>query len=334
MKRVIVILFFTIVLSKIGVSQGCSDPGICTIGALNSASSADSVSRTDFTSADIDELLNTAILNEKYNLAAEIGYGIGDRNTSIYSVFIRGSLRLKEKLMLGIKLPYTIADGVLGSAQGLGDITINVQNIIKSGKGFRMAYTFGLVIPTNNANLKSNGKSLPMTYQTSMGFFGGLAGITVSTKKWNGVVGFQQNFGRNANEFTAENLILDSRLPGYDTLNRQRLNFGTSRQIQNSGDVILRIERLIKIKKVNILVGVLPIYRISNSTVKLLDGSTYEVLNSNGLTLNVTAGLSYRINKEWLLSINAGKPYINRKAAPDGLRREGVLLVRITKKFW
>jgi len=333
-KSGLIIAILFIFSTKNSMAQGCSDPGICTIGSLNSASTADSVSRTDFTKADIDELLNTAILSEKYNFGVEMGYGEGDRNTNIYSVYLRGSIRLKEKLMLGIKLPYTITEGILGSAQGLGDITLNLQNIIKSGKSFRLAYTIGVVIPTNTANLKSKGRSLPMAYQSSMGLFGGLVGITVSTRKWNGVLGFQQNFGNNGNEFTTEGIILDPGIAGYDTLNRARTNFGSSRMLHNSGDVILRLERGIKIKRADILIGILPIYRIDNFTIKLLNGNTYEVNKSNGLTFNVTAGFSYKFKKNWQLSINAGRPYINRKVAPDGLRRSNVVLMRITKKFW
>lgn len=334
LKRIHIILF--IFLCSVGnvFSQACSDPGICSIGPLFSASSADSVTGTDFTKAEIEELLNSTFLGEKYSLSAEFGYGLGDRKTSIYSCNIRGSVRLRKKMLLGFKLPYVVTQGVLGETNGFGDLTINVQDVIKSGNSYRLAYTLGFVIPTNNANLKYKGAALPMVYQTSNGFYGALAGITLSTKKWNLATGYQQNFGRNGNSFSTENLILDPAVDGYDTLNRKRLNFGTSRNIQNGGDIMLRIERTFLVKKFVFSLGVLPIYRLANSTVRATDGSILEVMNSAGLTFNITSGVSYKINNHWRVIGNVGFPVINRKVAPDGLRRSNVYLLRITRSFW
>jgi len=315
-------------------AQACSDPGLCTIGSLYSATSADTVSGTDYTKADLEELLNVSIYGEKYHLSTEAGIGFGDGGTSIYSFNLRGSFRLKEKLALGLKLPFNRTEGVLGTVMGLGDLTIHLQNIFKSGKYLRMAYTIGIVIPTNSGNLKYAGAPLPMVYQTSMGFFGALAGVTISTRKWNFALGTQQNFGRNKNEFITDNLVLDPTLPGYDPLNAQRMRFASSRNIHNGLDVMLRLERTISIKKFVMALGVLPIYRVNNSTIQLQDESIFEVDNSKGLTLNLTGGLSYKINKEWRITANAGAPVINRKNAPDGLRRTAVYLIRLSRLFW
>ena len=230
-------------------AQVCSDPGLCTIGSLNSATSADTVSTTDYTKADLEELLNVSIYGERYNISTEAGISFGDEGTSIYSLNLRGSLRLKEKLSLGVKLPFISTQGVLGKVFGLGDLTINLQNIFKSGKSIRMAYTLGVVIPTNSGNTKFAGAPLPMVYQTSMGFFGALAGLTISTRKWNFVFGSQQNFGRNRNEFITNYLVLDPLLPGYDPLNSERKKFASSRKIHNGLDVMFRVERTVSIKK-------------------------------------------------------------------------------------
>lgn len=315
-------------------AQACSDPGICTIGSLYSATSADTVSGTDYTNAEIEELMNVSISSEKYNLSIEAGLSFGDGGTSIYAINLRAAIRLKEKTTLGFKLPFIQTEGVLGTVSGLGDITLNLQNIFKSGNHLRMAYTFGIVIPTNSGNISYNGSPLPMVYQTSMGFFGALAGITLSTKNWNLAFGGQQNFGRNGNEFTTERLILDPNVPGYDPLNKQRLNYGSSRKIHNGLDLMLRIERTLAFKNIIVALGALPIYRVSNSTIKLLDESTFEVQNSNGLTLNLTGGFSYKFNKNWRFTVNAGVPVINREQAPDGLRRTAVYLFRISRVFW
>lgn len=335
MRRFIPIILFCIAFTpKQLFSQACSDPGFCTIGTLNTATLADTLAGTDYKKAGFEDLLNTPIVSEKISAAAEFGYGIGDRRTSIYTVFLRGGFRIKEKLMLGIKIPYVFVNGDLGSMNGLGDITINLQNEIKSGKKFKLAYTLGIVVPTNNGNLKSGGNYLPMVYQSSLGFYGAMAGVTLSTKRWNFAAGYQKNFGRNGNEFITDNLILDPLLAGYDNLNRKRTGYGSSRQLQNSGDVMLRAEYVLNYRKISAAVGALPIYRLANSTIKLENGQIKEVEKSNGLTFNLTGGFTYRLNRNWLIGANGGFPVINRKVAPDGLRRQVVLLLRITRKFW
>ncbi len=231
-------------------------------------------------------------------------------------------------------MPFINTEGVLGKVFGLGDLTIHLQNIFKSGKHLRMAYTLGIVIPTNSGNTKYAGAPLPMVYQTSMGFFGALAGLTISTRKWNFAIGTQQNFGRNGNEFITDNLVLDPAMPGYDPLNSQRKNFASSRKIHNGLDFMLRVERTVSIKKFVIALGILPIYRVNNSSIRLQDESIFEVSNSNGLTLNLTMGLSYKINKMWRINANAGYAVINRENAPDGLRRTAVYLIRLSRLFW
>lgn len=335
MRRFLPIFLFCIVIApKQSLSQACSDPGLCTIGTLNTATLADTLSGTDYKNAGFSDLLNTPIASEKISAAAEFGYGIGDRKTSIYTVFLRGGIRIKERLILAIKIPYVFVNGDLGSVNGIGDITVNVQNEVMSRKKFKLAYTLGIIIPSNNGNMKSGGNQLPMVYQSSLGFYGAMAGITLSTKRWNFAAGYQKNFGRNGNEFLTDNLILDPLLAGYDTLNRKRTGYGSSRQLQNSGDVMLRAEYILNYKKISAAIGALPIYRLGNSTIKLENGEIRDIDKSDGLTFNITGGLTYRLNRNWLVGVNGGFPLINRKVAPDGLRRQVVLLLRITRKFW
>lgn len=173
-----------------------------------------------------------------------------------------------------------------------------------------------------------------MVYQTSMGLFGTFVGLTTTTRKWNFALGAQQNFGRNKNEFITDSLVIDPSSPKYDPLNEQRKKFASSRNINNGPDIMLRVERTFAYKSFKGALGILPIYRITNSTIKLMDESTFEVRNSSGLTLNITGGISYMFNKKWRLSANAGAPIINRQTAPDGLRRMMVYLLRIERIFW
>ncbi len=55
-------------------AQACSDPGICTIGTLYSATTADTVSGTDYTKAELDELLNNYLWGLNCPLSTQKGF--------------------------------------------------------------------------------------------------------------------------------------------------------------------------------------------------------------------------------------------------------------------
>ena len=57
------------------------------------------------------------------------------------------------------------------------------------------------------------------------------------------------------------------------------------------------VERGFQFKKLSVVLGVLPILRLSNSEIELESGEVIEVDGSDGLTLNLTSGASYQLNK-------------------------------------
>ncbi|HHZ66083.1 MAG TPA: hypothetical protein EYN51_11415 [Flavobacteriales bacterium] len=313
--------------------QGCSDPGICTSGSLNAANTQDSTSRIDFTEASFDELLNATVASEKYRIGADFVYGIGDNRTAIYNLVLRFSIRVKERMLVNIKMPFAYISGNIGTTAGTGDLTLTIQNTFNSGKNINMAYTLGVIIPTNTANLKYKNEVMPMAYQSSLGLFSALGGLSFRYKQWAAVIGYQYSFGSNSNGFLSETVILDSNAENFSD-QQKRASYFSSQKLTRGSDLILRLERGFQIKKLSIAIGVLPILRLSNSSIVDSSGTTVTVLNSDGLTFNITAGLSYQLNNSTYIRLNYGSPVLSRKVRPDGLTRSSVIILGVGVKLW
>jgi hypothetical protein len=332
-----IVLFTSLVLiQEAGRAQGCSDPGICTIGTLNSETTKDSVSGVDFENAGLEELLSVSHTREKFRFELSGVYAMGEHDTQIYSIIFRGIIRIKKKMLLNLRLPYSSANGTLGSNSGFGDVALSLQNTFFSGKHKRLSATIGIVVPTGTANASDNGSVLPMAYQTTLGSVNALIGVSGAYKNWGAAIGYQHSFGKNGNMFYKDNLVTNDTLIGFDPLNEYRLGFPSARSMKRGNDIILRVERKFNIgKKFGLVVGVLPIFRLTRTTITLLDKEEEVVLNgTDGLTLNVTGGVKYTPSINWLFRMNFGAPVIARRLRADGLTRKFVGIVSVAYKIW
>ena len=314
-------------------AQGCSDPGICTSGALNSANTQDSTSKINFTEASMEALLNANVASEKHKIGLDLVYGIGVRETNIYNYVLRYSARVRERLLVNVKMPFTYVQGNLGTTSGTGDLTLTMQNTFKSGNNISLAYTLGAIIPTNVGNLKDEGNAMPMVYQTSLGLFSALGGLSVRYKLWSAVIGYQHSFGSNSNEFIRKKISVDSSSAQFEN-QFDRKHYESSRHLSRGADLILRLERGFQFNKLSLVLGVLPILRLSNSKIVEESGEVVEVMGSDGLTLNITSGASYQLNKSTFIRLNMGGPVITREKAPDGLFRDSVFILGVGMKIW
>lgn len=326
------VIFAGIAMSTHG--QGCSDPGICTTGTLNSASTQDSISFINFADADLAQLMNAHVASERFNVGLEFALQNGEKGTSIYSAVLRGGMRIKDKTMIGFKLPISYVNGDLGSLTAPGDLTISVRSVLTSGRGRTLAFTGGVVIPTNKADAKADGFDLPMAYQTSLGSFNALVGFNYKTKFFSAMVGYQHSFGTNSNGFTHEALELDTSMMAYDPLNPTRLSYASSRKLMRGGDLVLRLEGGYSFGKFAVFGGILPIYRVAKSSYERLDGTRMDIDGTDGLTLNLTAGMRYSFSNSFSLTANYGSPVIQREVRADGLTRTSVIIVGVVYKIW
>lgn len=332
--RFYVVVSISLLCYSYNFGQGCSDPGLCTTGTLNSGGMKDTVSSIDYTQADLSSLLNVSVASERYNFGIGGLYAVGDKKTAITNIIFNASVRLRNKTVLGIKLPYYFINGNLGSLNKLGDINLNLQNTFRSGNNVLLAYTLGLIIPVNNANNMIDGKALPMVYQTSLGVFNALAGLSLKYKKWSFAAGYQQSFGSNENNFTTEGLVFKPGAVGYDALNSIRETYVSSRNLKRGNDIMIRIEKGFGTKKLQAFFGILPIFRLNPSMIEKNSGEKIIISGTNGLTLNLTFGGAYQLKNDFILKLNFGGPAVTRKVKEDGLNRSYVLIIGVTKKVW
>ena len=302
---------------------------------MNSETTKDSVSGVDFENAGLEELLSVSHTREKFRFELSGVYAMGEHDTQIYSIIFRGIIRIKKKMLLNLRLPYSSANGTLGSNSGFGDVALSLQNTFFSGKHKRLSATIGIVVPTGTANASDNGSVLPMAYQTTLGSVNALIGVSGAYKNWGAAIGYQHSFGKNGNMFYKDNLVTNDTLIGFDPLNEYRLGFPSARRMKRGNDIILRVERKFNIgKKFGLVLGVLPIFRLKRTTITL-DTKEEVVLNgTDGLTLNVTGGVKYTPSRNWLFRMNFGAPVITRRLRADGLTRKFVGIVSAAYKIW
>jgi len=223
--------------------------------------------------------------------------------------------------------------GDIGTTVGTGDLTLTAQNTFRSGNNLSLAYTLGVIIPTNKANLDYKGEAMPMVYQTSLGLYSALGGLSIRYKLWSAVIGYQHSFGSNSNEFIKKGISVDSSSAEFEN-QLGRKHYERSRHLSRGADLIIRLERGFQLNKFSIAIGVLPILRLSNSKIVEESGEVVEVIGSDGLTFNITAGASYQLNKSTFIKLNMGGPVIKRKVAPDGLFRSSVFILGFGMKIW
>lgn len=297
------ILFFAALYNA--KAQGCSDAGFCTAGSLHS-------------SAGEDEFKNSV---QVYGI-----YGIADGNTSIFTPQVDVNISIQKKGRVQIRLPYVFTSGNLGNTSGMGDIQVNYSHTLFSKDSVILKGIIGGRLASNNANIIQNGRSLPMPYQTSLGTNDVLIGAALSYKKWNFTLGYQQPVSQeNDNGFVPNTLI-----------NANDTDYYLSRRLRRKPDVMFRVERRFDFKKLQLALGLLPIYHLGNDEASLPtfpQNTTVEVKNSAGLTLNFVINSQYKINDKFTAHLLLGFPAVVRESRPDGLTRAFVLSPSIQWSF-
>ena len=297
-------VFLLSTLSFNAFSQGCSDAGICSAGSL-------------FGGEELETKHNTIRLN--------MGFGAGVDNTMIYTPSIEGRIKLGKSTNLQLQLPYVFTSGELGSANGLGDlITTVTQNLYKM-EDLGIDLSLGFRIGTNNANKKEDGKALPMVYQTSLGTFDLLSGVSVVYKKWHFAIGYQQPLDQyNENSYDPR------QWPGKDLE-----DYSQSNQLERKPDLMLRAEYGFDLgEKSKLSAGILPILHLGKDTyLNPVTNKREDIDGSEGLTFNLTGNWVYQINDTFDFMLGAGVPIIARDYNPDGLKRAFVINPSLIYKF-
>jgi hypothetical protein len=306
--NVILLLFLTTSLS---FSQGCSDAGFCTMGAMKP-----------------DQPYNKRLQFKLRTLEVSQYYGHTHFNNKIYVTTVEANFSLGSKYVFQVKLPYQTAQGHLGTFHSLSDISLSLTRNIISKDAFDVNLTVGTKIPGNNGDKQqAEGFSLPTYYQTSLGTYDLIVGASLINRKWLFAAGYQQALTRSQNGFWIKEWA-DSKNSDYIS------QYPQSNHLKRGKDVMLRAERNFRFSKFNASIGALPIWRVNEDVITnpttLIDE---KVSGSSGLALSGIYTLGYNFNVKSGLKLLIGNRFIKRDVNPDGLSREFVSTLTYTYRF-
>ncbi|MBX2900411.1 MAG: hypothetical protein KF775_12215 [Cyclobacteriaceae bacterium] len=315
MKTGLLFLLATITLNTFG--QGCSDAGFCTMGAMKP-----------------DQPFNKKVPVKLRSMEVSFYKGTTTLSPVVYVANIDASFNLiNDKTFFQIKVPYQAVDGNFGSTSGLGDISLCFTRNLFSSEKFDLSASVGGKVRSNKSNLRSNttGLQLPMYYQTSLGTYDAIAGISLITKKWLLATGIQHPFNRNENHYT-----WGAWIPVY--LNGEGEDYVRDNmvayELKRGTDVMLRAERNFRYARFNFTVGLLPIFRITKD--EITDVNTMQRIKLDGTTGMALSGIvtaGYNFNVKSGVRLLLGKKFTQRKVNPDGLTRNDVTTLSYYYRF-
>jgi hypothetical protein len=110
--------------------------------------------------------------------------------------------------------------------------------------------------------------------------------------------------------------------------------------LERKDDFVARLQYAYGCGRLSLQPGLLAIYHVAEDTRMNdfvgPDGSLPQrvsIAGSQGLTLNVTLDLRFKLSEQWAIETSLGAPVITREARPDGLTREFVGSVWLRYRF-
>jgi hypothetical protein len=311
-------------------AQGCSDAGVCTAGPMGQLQLW-----TD-KGPDTTSYLHMA--------RAGYSYGIGDQGTTIMQANVEFNIGITSRLSLQAKLPYVWADGELGVNKGLGDAigTLSYAFINERHRDLRaivgVRYPLGStdahVVPehTNEMQpLMHVERPLPMVYQTGLGTTDLLLGVNARRGRWIAGLAYQHVLkDENNNRFTHGSWFGNKRVEDYSE----------SLFLERADDAVARVQYAYGCGRLSLQPGLLGIYHMAEDTRQnafIADGEQFPqrvtIDGSQGLTLNVTLDLLFKLSDHFAIETSMGTPVVTREERPDGLTREFVGSVWMKYRF-
>ncbi|MTI23004.1 hypothetical protein E1176_18380 [Fulvivirga sp. RKSG066] len=321
MKYVLGLLAFVLVQGSV-YSQGCSDAGFCSMGAMRPSQ------------------VYTKKINFKLR-ALEFSYYKGETELTptINAATLDFTFGINEKTNLQFKLPYQWVDGSLGNTAGVADLSLSLTRNMYSTEKFHINGTLGFKIPTNNGDLDEELNSenltdgvqtadLPMYYQTSLGTFDLVLGGAFISKEWMFAAGIQTPIAHNnENDFQYDqwqNYPDPAYLRDYDL----------ATNLERGTDVMLRVERAFHFSNLDIRAGLLPIFRISKDEILDRDsGERIKLEGTTGMALTGLLNVAYHFNTKHTTRLLYGLKITDRDVNPDGLTRDNVLSLSYVLTF-
>lgn len=301
-KHLIITGLCLLTLAIPGFGQGCSDAGFCSIGALKD---------------------NGVPSEQTYaaSLAIGVGLGMGLEATSSITSYLEYNHAINSKWNLGAKITGGLYDGDLGSNAGPGDLYLSGSYLPKSKGNHKFSFLASLKAPLSTSDAKSDKDiPLPMEYQSSLGTFDFIGGISYLYKnKWEISTGFQLPLsGANENEFL--------RFPS-DSI---KGDFNSTREFERAGDVLIRAGYKLKFMDNKLLLkpNILAIYHLAEDSYSDIFNQRRKIENSDGLTINAGIMITRIFKNNHQLEVIAAAPLVVREERPDGLTRSFVFNIQ------
>lgn len=276
-------------------AQGCSDAGICSIGhAFNSS----------------EKIL-------KNNVEFSVIFGKGEADVSYFSPYISYTRKINENISWSSKVTFSSASGSFGKRSAFGDAFLIGKYTFAAKNNEQWSVLLGWKIPFTTSNLKINGFSLPLDYQSSLGTFDLLLATNFKYKKWDFNSAIQiPVFNNNKNSYFKE-------FSGTD-------DFTSTNLFERKSDALFRATYTINTKnqKFTFKPNVLFIYHLGEDSFENIYGKRENIIGSEGLTVNGNLISTYNFNKEKSVELSLATPFVVRDMRPDGLTRSFVLALQ------
>jgi len=315
MKKLIIAFAVILTSTSAALSQGCSDAGFCSMGAMRPSQ------------------VYTKKLDFKLR-ALELSYYRGKTTLSpvVSSATLDFTFGINQKTNIQFKLPYQWVDGNLGNTSGVADLSLSLTRNVYTTEKFHINATLGAKIPTNNGSkdeeLNSEHLSdgvttadLPMYYQTSLGTFDLVLGGSFISKEWMFAFGVQAPLTHNnENDFRYEEWA------NYPSQEDYLLQHSLANNLKRGTDVMVRAERAFHFSNLDIRVGVLPIFRVTKDEILDVDsGERVKLDGTTGMALTALLNVAYHFNTQHSAKLLYGKKITDRDVNPDGLTRDNVV---------
>lgn len=290
----------TILISTFAFAQGCSDAGICSIGH-------------GFQSADKDL---------KNNIEIATIFGTGESDVKYFSPYISYTRQFNEKFALSTKVTFSSASGSFGTRAAFGDAFLIGKYTFSEKNKKQWSALLGWKFPFTTSNLKINGYSLPLDYQSSLGTFDLFLGTNFKYNRWDFNAALQiPVFNNNKNSYFAA-------YSGTD-------DFPTTNLFERKSDALLRATYTLNTKnqKFSFKPNVLFIYHLGEDSFENIFGKRENYVGSEGLTINGNLISAYNINDQKSVELSIAAPFVVRDIRPDGLTRSFVLAIQYKYSF-
>ena len=308
-----VLLSVFLLISVYASAQGCSDAGFCTMGAMKP-----------------DQPYNKKIAVKLRSMEVSFYRGTTTLTPIIYVATADMNFSLNRKTTFQIKIPFQHVEGRLANTSSLSDLSLCVTRNVYSSDKFDLNWSVGGKIPSNRSDFfTSDGNALPMYYQTSLGTWDIISGISLINRHWLIATGIQIPLNQNNNQFDWHDWDKNNPNPDPDELNYV-MKYPNSKYLRRGTDVMLRVERNFRLSRFNFSVGLLPIYRITADRItpdpktRLGERTSYDLKGNEaiGLAMSLITTAGYSFNVRSGIKLLVGHKIVQRAYSPDGLTRE------------